>query len=1361
MQTSNIRTSTIKIECGDQIGTAFFVSENLLLTAYHSIVGAIYGCDIIMTINNNAYKCEIYCSKEGVDFALLKCLDYKHTTFLSLLRMPLVKEHPFKFFGYPDSRIGQVNGLFVDFISKDSIDLEYSNDFDIYGQLDYNLPISIFEGFSGSPVYIDSGYVVGIVTDRLDVGIGFLSIDCIYDELKSKGLAINDDYKPYISLPYGLKHNQKQLEETIKLAGSRYDKSLHQENTELNDFIDKLVNLKRWEKLKQEINDIDNKIKDIIKKYKIVLPSEVDLDIDILEDSKGFLLGFYTQLAYLNSIKSDLNNDDRDLLLKSILFLKENNPLDVNSLPQVAVIRAMAGRGKTHYMCHIAESLISQRRVYLVLGSQFENISNEQPENQLQKLLDFPDFNFLEKLNDDAITENTRYLFIIDALNEGAGNLYWKDKIRSLNNEFKKYSNLVLVYTIRTPLVDSFNFLEDDIPEFFLKGFGDVNKAKKAYFEKYSINKNEVVDLREFENPLFLRIFCYTYASTPLYYRKDMRSYLLILCRYIEERSKSINSIIDEDPYARITHKYLLSLARHSVLENNCLPIERERARKLEYRLLKPMRPWSQSLLKTLLDENLLLSDLSNRSGYRTPTVMFEYERLEDMYKALAFLKEGDDQNNKLDFIAKLLEEEHSEKTENFISALFAIWSEYYEGDEVLNYDQLNNPILKQLFINSLDFRKEPLGNEGIDTLFNQGFDFRYIIVEIEMIGIDTLKLIHEKLLKLSLSERDLIWTSTINKVYTEENVYRCLSTIHDCINRETNNSYYLFIIVWLLSSSHPCFRALVKRKLYQILRDQPQFISIVLEEYKTNNDPYILEGIYNSVYGFVLTSIDTDKITRVAEQVYKLNFENKAPFCDVLVRTWMLKILERASYLNSDLDLFEKSYPPYNSEEISLDEIEIEDTYFGESRGSKRIYDSLCTFEDFNRYIIGTNSNHVSHNLTLTLIDDQASEIEELPLSQMITIIAQQIKEMGWTDKLGNVETELYSRNRSENETERIGKKYQWMALYKVVAYFMDNYKVRDYWNKETYKINFPWLNRYSSTNFDITLYSKDEIDFADIKFESTEKQTILNIDATHFINDDTTIPKTIYFTQTDTLGEEWILLQSTYVWSDEKEDNPRKQMFLRHDSAFIRNTDVNEFKEWAKAKNFYGRWMPEFRDSTNFLLFEYPWSLSYKESIEENKWEKVHSRYDTSSPTFKLMLSTEGQLQENHEGLDNAVNGTTLFPCSDLMDQMQLQLIDNRHIVFDKDRKPASIYNIEENDSDDYQEENKGYKGLYIKKTVLDAYLKENEFSLVYYLIGDKFIVMGTQSSSMKDLSGSYIYTPVDGLSPIEELHVVEKNN
>ena len=165
---SAIPSITHKVECGTERGTAFFVDAHLLLTAYHVVGSSLNGNPIYVEIERVAHECELAIVKKGKDIAILKLkdetVDYAHG---SLLSMPIDAKTHFRFWGYPNSLIGETVGQLVK-IRVDETYVALPGDFDAYAVFEDEKHLTEYAGFSGSPVYADSDKIIGIVTDILD-----------------------------------------------------------------------------------------------------------------------------------------------------------------------------------------------------------------------------------------------------------------------------------------------------------------------------------------------------------------------------------------------------------------------------------------------------------------------------------------------------------------------------------------------------------------------------------------------------------------------------------------------------------------------------------------------------------------------------------------------------------------------------------------------------------------------------------------------------------------------------------------------------------------------------------------------------------------------------------------------------------------------------------------------------------------------------------------------------------------------------------------------------------------------------------------------------------------------------------------
>ena len=133
----------------------------------------------------------------------------------------------------------------------------------------------------------------------------------------------------------------------------------------------------------------------------------------------------------------------------------------------------------------------------------------------------------------------------------------------------------------------------------------------------------------------------------------------------------------------------------------------------------------------------------------------------------------------------------------------------------------------------------------------------------------------------------------------------------------------------------------------------------VLIHDFHSVKDTYVLDGLYNAVYGTLLLLQNVELSNMVSLLIYDYHFQDKQPVEDVRVREWLLKILLFTRIQKDGIDLFSKALPPYKpQEEIDFETIELGDEYFGHTQGSKKLMFSLCGFSDFHRYILGFNSN-------------------------------------------------------------------------------------------------------------------------------------------------------------------------------------------------------------------------------------------------------------------------------------------------------------------------------------------------------------------------------------------------------------------
>ncbi|MDE7115177.1 MAG: trypsin-like peptidase domain-containing protein [Muribaculaceae bacterium] len=1322
---SNIPSITCKVECGTERGTAFFVDAHRLITAYHVVGAALNGNPIYVETEGLSYECELTIVKHGKDIAILKLKDeIVNHEYGSLLSMPIEAKTHFRFWGYPNTMIGEAVGQSVK-IRIDETYVALKGDFDAYAVFEDEKHLTEYSGFSGSPVYADSDKIIGVVTNILDGHIGFISIKNVEDELMALGVFSESNYVEFQDVCYGRNDCAKKLHTHISLAGKRYKPELDVPNQTLAKKFDNL-----W-----DIRDLA-KHEEVLRASKQLFISLQDSNPQLFTsppDAKSneldYNLGIQNAVEHLRHDTSKWKIINDALTNKGLSWkqIRESINYIIERREKVCCIYGPAGCGKTHNVCSIALKLIKETNIYLCFGIQFTK-NKGGIIAEIRKIFNFENENYLEELQKKAIRDAEsigarRYIFIIDALNEGLDDSYWRNSLVVLKQEFDKYSNLGLVVTVRKPFQEKYELNKSGFIMQYLYGLENSEDVVSKYFDVYKINYNK--KLSGFKNGLFLNIFCETYVSMPYYQRRWLRSLGVLYRQYINMRERDVAEVVDEDPEQNITWEYLCRLAHLSVFSYKFHPVTRKKARSVSNQLCKN-RTWSKSLLYNLIAQGLLLADWNYQTNIfdEETVVKFEYEQMEDVIRAIAFLKTNSDEHTKIAMLKDWIGHYNREMLcqegfFQFLTYVTILWPEKYNGREIIEEKTIrNNTLLQQCFIEGLEWHSQLVEQKLLDEFWEEaektlGYHFIFSVSLNSLNGF--LKTLHRSLNTLDQAELDLKWTSVVNDHYEESVLY-----IEDINKVEYNTEAYL--LVWCCASSHPVIRAHAKRKLCRILCNHRDLFEVLIRDFHSVKDTYVLEGLYNAIYGALLLLQEVEMSNTVSLLIYDYHFQDKQPTEDVRVREWLLKILLYTKIQKDGIDIFSKTFPPYTPQvEISYDTIRIDDNYFGDTEGSKKLMYSLCGFSDFHRYILGFNSNVESWIYTM-MPHGQNKNPSMLPLVQLQSMVAQEIKTLGWNDKLGVLDNDVYSAGRYDNQRERIGKKYQWKALFAVEARLMDHFAVTDWWHfgakgtKPILNPPYPW---YSSTlnDFDVTLTTEliDDVEIDNV----LDKQLPFVIDKTMSDHDWVKQPVTTDECQHFFVGEdnEWILLDK--LFSESPTNGGHKDAYLSYDTFFVRNDDVLRFEEWITNQRIIGTEISPSGQCSDIRLLEYPWMLPYVNVSYEN-WNDV-STGDGKCPC-QVMTTRFYQLQEDTMGLNDEYKESNKLPCPELMNTMGLHFKGHSCFTYGKDNKLASFYASTGNYRAGIP------KGLHIRRAVLEEFLKAQGYTMYWIISAERQLIVGT---------------------------------
>ena len=1334
-----IYASVVSVECGSERGTGFFISSDMLITARHVVADSVLNNQSVMIKAGKEVLCDVvFLGGDGecIDVVLLKCKDYLQDDYLKLLADVFNENRQLTIVGYP-KEIGGCSEL-ISMSVQDRLGTQ-KKDYDTMVVRTDSLAFTSYKGFSGSPVLNEKGSVIGIAIKEYHSSLGYVSIKSIVDRLEKNGVGVSHDWQSEDFSPLGRGTSQRQVQKAISYAALRYNRELHINNDRLDYEIDLFAK-----------NEIKNDIQTQLKRIE-VLASDSSLEFrDCLDNyQQGKFVDLYDLLLEWKEKHEEKDVTSATLDFYHDVFPKLHPLIERNELANTSVVllKGNAGMGKTHYLCATAERLCKEMNVYLLFGSQFDE--NLDFESQLYEIMNFKG-NDLHKLNDEMIREKTNALIMIDALNEGATESFWDIAMLRMSDCLKNCRHIKMLVTFR----NDENFSLHEIPAHVVKieGFADkTDEAIDKYFKYYQIeDENGMLHQKfqkEFQEPLFLSMFCIV-AQRDMGYTLGNFTYSGLFHQYIKYRNDGVSKGVDEDPHRNITEKSLMRFANYSLYYNACNNISRKKARHYADQICRN-RTWSKSLLFWLLKENLVLS-----TGLAGDSLMFGYQKMGDFLMADVFTQNKMSDDAKVDFI---LEKGGNRKFYSYWRFIIALLSEWNLTPALLQKKKSLNETMVRLILNSLKHYGK--NNQVVfDWIKNNSiYSLRLLHDFFPNLSFDVFYSAHQVLKELDMNMRDRVWSVMVNDEYSsrydEERLNRFVNLDFDR-SSEDDWKKMILLLCWMCTSPHPFVRGKVLRMLVFLFDENPSMALFTLDEFHNCNDPYVIQVCTCAIYGHLLRKHNAKEGAEVAEKILKYYYqESKAPD-DILIRQWTMLILALADELNPCRGFFSKINPPFDSRnpfDLLVDKYDqIGKEYFGTSKGSWKMYETLCgRFSDFNRYIIGTNSNVDSS----VFFQKSDNSIKALSLRDIIELVANIAKhDFRWNDELGKLDDYVYSVDRYKNLTERFGKKYIWLALYKADALLSDNYLVEDDSRyvfsptKEDLESKpYPWHTREYSRIDPSVLGESDALPYT--QFRSSVMEDVATVTNEQWLAEDYPVQKP-RFVVTDEDSKEWIVLTCYDGHKTNAESDTVKDLFLFSNAGFVKKDELETFKKWAKNQNFYGRWMPECRNgSIDYLWNEYPWAPTYKRTMDDIE---VFVR-EHNGKKFQLYLSYEAQLQEDWIGLDgNEINlKEASMPNHQVMEALNLYTAE-RGVIRDKENHTVVARNFAIGKMN----------GLAIRKKYLDKYLSENQMSLVFYSLGEKY-VRGKDSyqtiGKRHDLSGAYYYDNGQ-IKEIQAMHISE---
>jgi hypothetical protein len=416
----------------------------------------------------------------------------------------------------------------------------------------------------------------------------------------------------------------------------------------------------------------------------------------------------------------------------------------------------------------------------------------------------------------------------------------------------------------------------------------------------------------------------------------------------------------------------------------------------------------------------------------------------------------------------------------------------------------------------------------------------------------------------------------------------------------------------------------------------------------------------------------------------------------------------------------------------------------------------TIAGSEQVLRKTLGRKNLRLFEEYVIPYLDDPHPHKDEyrFDLSIAQRWILKRVFDLGWTtERFGKFDREVnrdWGYGRGSRKPERIGKKYQWIAYHEFLARVADTFEFRgDSLSNRTEKYEGTYQVSYvrdidpscllggtkrqewephTTTWWFPSLYDSWDSETNDVKW----LKNFRDLPAIRPLIE-VTNPKN---------GSKWLVMEAYYQWEqptatgEDRFEIQRREFWYMLNSYIVRKSDVDELFEWAKKRDFMGRWMPESHETTRVFLGEFFWAPAFKYHNIPYYNHVGWTRGQSKRVPKEVLVSTDQYMHE-YSGYDCSISKTIniYLLAKWVADNMGLRWNGvEGHFFNDKGDLIAFDPSIETS----------GPGALLIKRDAFRKFLNDNGYDVLWTILGEKNLIGGHLShenwKGRLELSGAY---------------------
>lgn len=399
----------------------------------------------------------------------------------------------------------------------------------------------------------------------------------------------------------------------------------------------------------------------------------------------------------------------------------------------------------------------------------------------------------------------------------------------------------------------------------------------------------------------------------------------------------------------------------------------------------------------------------------------------------------------------------------------------------------------------------------------------------------------------------------------------------------------------------------------------------------------------------------------------------------------------------------------------------------------------------------LGKKKNQIFEESIIPFLNNHDEKRYQFDLSIAQRWIFWKVHDLGWTvKKFGHFDSMISqgSRGRTEHKSERIGKKYQWLAYHELLARLSDNYHFRgdNYIGNNDNKQGYKGSWQLSIRDIDPSCLLKDtpqqKSDNKEQTWWSSPKYDAWDLmpDNIDWLKSETDLPPIEQMIEmvNPRDNSQWLTLENYCSWEEptpvdeDKYDYAKRNIWYMIKSYIVHKEDIDCLYDWASNQDFMGRWMPESGENIGIFLGEFFDSAAFDyHNIHYFYHDGWTQRCDERIPK-PVLVSTDKYLKESST-FDCSVDDSysIYLPCSYLVEQMDLRWNGIEGHFYDaQDNLVVFDPSVREF----------GSGACLVRREALLKFLNKNNYDILWTFLAEKMVINGYPHHGRLELSGAF---------------------